>query len=328
VSRHPFAAQARVNGDGGVSAEPFRHEAFLYADEEQFLAGTTAFVRGGLDAGEDVLVAVVEPRASLLAAALGPDADRVGFLDMAAVGRNPARIIPAWQEWVDRHAPAGRGFRGIGEPIWAGRSPAEIVECQQHEQLLNTAFDTGPGWWLLCPYDTSALPGPVIDRARDTHPGVVDGDVWEKSTRYPAADLSAPAMFGAPLEEPTAEVSEVAYDRSGLAELRARVAAFAQPLLGRRGAGNAVLVVDELATNSVMHGGGRGRLRMWCEGGTLVVEAWDRGMIEDPLVGRRRPPGAVPGRAGLWIVNQLCDLLQIRSTPERGTVVRARLAAG
>ncbi|NUP50250.1 MAG: sensor histidine kinase [Catenulispora sp.] len=324
MSRQQLAARACAAAESS-RREAFSHEAFLYADHEQFLAATTAFVRGGLDAGQAVLVAVTEPRAGLLATALGADAERVEFLDMATVGRNPARIIPAWQDWVDRQTAAGRGCRGVGEPVWAGRSAAEIVECQQHEQLLNTAFDGGPGWRLLCPYDTAALPATVIDRARDTHPALLTDDRWEPSPTYPRAEFSFPAMLGAPLEEPAGPVREVAYDLAVLGELRHRVADFAEPVLGRRGAGNAVLVVDELAANSVIHGGGAGTLRMWCEGTTVVVEARDHGTIVDPLIGRRRPVATVPGRAGLWIVNQLCDLLQIRSDPERGTVIRARL---
>ena len=90
--------------------------------------------------------------------------------------------------WVDRKTAAGRGFRGIGEPIWASRRPAEILECQQHEQLLNTAFDDGPGWSLLCPYDTTTLPEAVIARAHDTHPGLLDGDARATSSSYPHPD--------------------------------------------------------------------------------------------------------------------------------------------
>ena len=59
---------------------------------------------------------------------------------MAEIGANPACIIPAWRDFVDECAEAGRAIRGIGEPIWADRSPAELVECQRHESLLNLAF--------------------------------------------------------------------------------------------------------------------------------------------------------------------------------------------
>lgn len=317
MNGHPFDPQA--------PSTAFRHEALLYAGHDQFLAGTTAFVGSALEAGEAVLVAVIEPRASLLKEALGTDAERVEFLDMAAVGRNPARIIPAWQEWVNRHSGTGRGFRGIGEPIWAGRSSAEITECQHHEQLLNTAFDDGPGWWLLCPYDTSGLQGSVIGRAYDTHPSVVASTTRTGSTSYPSPELSFQAMFGESLAPPSAQVSEFAFDQTRLTELRESVQAFAQPVLGQDGADNVVLVVNELATNSIKYGGGAGDLTMWLDGGTVVCEIRDGGVITDPLVGRRRPTATVDGGAGLWMANQLCDLLQIRSSAERGTVVRAHM---
>ncbi|HEY1450507.1 MAG TPA: ATP-binding protein, partial [Solirubrobacteraceae bacterium] len=85
-----------------------------------------------------------------------------------------------------------------------------------------------------------------------------------------------------------------------------------------------VLAVNELATNSVQHGGGGGMLRVWQEPGALVCDVRDRGFIEDPLAGRRRPPIDQYGGRGLWLVNRLCDLVQIRSSPS-GTVVRVHM---
>src|SRR5213078_2999554 len=104
--------------------------------------------------------------------ALGDDANRVTFADMAKVGANPARIIPAWKAFAADAAgtAARRPFRGIGEPIWAGRSADELIECQRHEALLNLAFVDTPGFRLLCPYDVSSLGPDVLDEARRSHP--------------------------------------------------------------------------------------------------------------------------------------------------------------
>ena len=85
------------------------------------------------------------------------------------------------------------------------------------------------------------------------------------------------------------------------------------------------MIVNELATNSLLHGGGGGTLRLWQEGAKLVCEVRDAGVIVEPLVGRRRPSPSAQGGAGLWIINQLCDLVQIRSAVGFGTVVRAYL---
>jgi anti-sigma regulatory factor (Ser/Thr protein kinase) len=85
-----------------------------------------------------------------------------------------------------------------------------------------------------------------------------------------------------------------------------------------------VLAATELATNSVRHAGGHGTIRLWREDDVLVCEVEDVGRIDRPLAGRERPvPGAPAGR-GLWLVNQVCDLVQIRSLPDRN-VVRLRM---
>ena len=89
---------------------------------------------------------------------------------MDLVGRNPARIIPAWRAFVDRQAAAGRPSRGIGELVGPERGAAELTECHRHESLLNLAFDGGTAWRLLCPYDTDALDPIVVDEALRTHP--------------------------------------------------------------------------------------------------------------------------------------------------------------
>src|ERR1700676_4994488 len=111
-------------------AAGFRHEALLYSGWAEFVAGTVPFIRGGLEAGEPVLVVETAAKIDTLRVALGGDAEDVLFADMLEVGSNPARIIPAWHDFVERQGAAGRRLRGIGEPIWKGRSAAELVEAQ------------------------------------------------------------------------------------------------------------------------------------------------------------------------------------------------------
>jgi anti-sigma regulatory factor (Ser/Thr protein kinase) len=86
-----------------------------------------------------------------------------------------------------------------------------------------------------------------------------------------------------------------------------------------------VLAVNEVATNSVQHGGGGERVRVWQEGPAVIAEVTDRGWIDQPLVGRRWPSGEVERGRGLWIVNQLCDLVQVHST-HAGTSVRLHVS--
>ena len=89
--------------------------------------------------------------------------------------------------------------------------------------------------------------------------------------------------------------------------------------LAQRPATALVAAVNEIATNSLQHGGGHGELRVWTDDGWLLCEVSDQGHLAAPLAGRL-PPAPDEG-AGLWLANQLTDLLQIRSTPG-GTAVR------
>src|SRR5215469_16098959 len=62
----------------------------------------------------------------------------LAFLDATELSRNPARIIPEVLSFIDKHP--GQRVRCVGEPIWPGRSPAEICEAARHEALVNLVF--------------------------------------------------------------------------------------------------------------------------------------------------------------------------------------------
>ncbi len=131
------------------------------------------------------------------------------------------------------------------------------------------------------------------------------------------------------LPEPTgAVVAERPFTLNGLAELRAIVGDHAARLgVPRDRAADLVLAVDEIACNSVQHGGGHGVFRLWPEPEWLVCEVRDRGVLPATRPGRARPgTDQISGR-GLWLADKLCDLLEIRSTPT-GTVIRARVRRG
>ncbi len=243
---------------------------------------------------------------------------------MQQIGRNPARIIPAWRDFVSEHATSGRRFRGIGEPIWATRSASELVECARHEALLNLAFAGGQAWWLACPYDIGSLPEAVLAEAERNHPWVThDGERFGSPTYRGLEDVARP--FDDPLPEPDGIVREHRFAGESLATLRLHVAEAAAAYgLDPARTGDMVLIVNEIATNSVRYGGGSGTLRMWEDTASVICEVRDRGRILDPLVGRTKPPADRGSGFGLWLANELCDLVQIRSFPT-GSVVRVHL---
>src|SRR5947209_17796351 len=118
------------------SDRAFDHKALFYQDETGFLEGTLAFIREGLAAEQPTVVLVDVAKSARLQDALGSDAEAVQFADIRKVGANPAWLIPAWQRLIERHG-SPRGLRGISEPSIPERSPAELVECQIHQSLLD-----------------------------------------------------------------------------------------------------------------------------------------------------------------------------------------------
>jgi len=304
----------------------FRHEVLLYSGEAEFADRVGGFVREGVEAGEPVLVAVSPTKIEILRRALGGCARWVTFVDMDALGSNPARILPTWRTFATPHLAAGRRLRGVGEPISPGRSAAELVECHRHEALLNLAFDGGGAWWLVCPYDAGALPAEVIAEARCTHPLV-----WTSHNGQPSAEyrgrFAAAEPFVTPLPEPPALVEETTFMLGDLRTVRAVIAAAAREWgLPEARVADMILAAGEVAANSIRHGGGRGTMQVWYEDDTAVCEIRDAGYIEEPLAGREPPQTGRGGGYGLWLANQVCDLVQVRSSPA-GTTVRLHVRA-
>lgn len=269
-----------------------------------------------------MLVAVAPRRWRLLADALGDAAEQVAFTDMHELGANPARIIPAWQAFLDAHPSRTGTVHGIGEPVWPGRSAAELDECERHEQLLNVAFGAGRAWRLLCPYDVACLGERELRAAERSHPLETGPDGARRCEGFcPRED-----PFAGELASPPADAEAMRFDRQGLADVREAVGRLAAraSLTSQRGS-DLVLAVNELAANSVLHGGGGGSLRAWLAGDCLVCEIRNAGSIDSPLAGRVAPEASQLGGRGLWMANQVCDLVQIRSSPADGTAVRVHM---
>ncbi|MFF0157951.1 anti-sigma factor RsbA family regulatory protein [Streptomyces sp. NPDC005263] len=304
--------------------DPFVHPALFYGDEREYLAGTVSFVREGLRAGDPVAVAVPGDNLALIRDALGADADAVRLLDMTEAGRNPGRIIPGVLRAFADAQPSGRRVRIIGEPIWAGRSDTEYPACVQHEALINAAF-TGRTVSILCPYDTRRLAPQVIADAYATHPTVIHGGTG------PGAGSEAydPDGVVARYNEPLALVEDVpafAFDAESLSHAR-HVATDVAAQLGLTGVRlqDLALVTAELTTNSVVHGGGSGALRVWAQDGNVLCEVRDKGRLTDPLAGRRPASRDQRGGRGLLMVNLVSDLVRVHMGAD-GTTVRCWFA--
>ena len=85
-----------------------------------------------------------------------------------------------------------------------------------------------------------------------------------------------------------------------------------------------VIAVGEVAANTVQHARTAGTLDVWLCGDEIVCQITDAGFISDPQAGSRAPdPDATTGY-GLWLVNQVCDQVDLHSDPT-GTVIRMHM---
>jgi anti-sigma regulatory factor (Ser/Thr protein kinase) len=304
-----------------AAEQPLVHEALLYRSPNELGDRVRDYVLEGSVAREPVLVVLPEANIELLGNALKDAAVEVRFEHMSEVGRNPCCLLSVYQTWIDEHAGP---VRIIGEPVWPGRSDPEVIECLRHEALMNHAL-AKTQVSLLCPYDAAELDGETLAGATLTHPRLVRNGLRSDSVDYgEPLDIHTGSRW--PQSEAIEPVSEHFFD-GDLHALREAVAD--DPLLGglpKARQSDLVFAVNEAATNAIKHGDGHCRARIWREYDAVVSEVATATQISDPMAGCVRPSvEALDGR-GLWLINQLCDLVELRSG-EAGTTVRMHLRA-
>jgi hypothetical protein len=298
--------------------QSYRHEAFLWHNAGDFTAGLAPFVEEGLEADEPVMVALIPEHQEWLRAELPDHGNEITFVDMAELGGNPARIIPAWQEFLDSNSGRHRPARGIGEPIWPGRTAEELLECQLHEALLNVAIDPKTPFWLMCPYDVERLSSGVVEEAHRSHPVIVEADTYQGSPRY-GGRAHVDSMFAAELSELIGDPFTMSFTAENLSRLLAyvRLELYVAGLSADT-ASDLAAAIQRLALSSLHRGAAKGVVKIWDQPRALVCEIADDVGVSDLLHGRRVP--MEEDHDGLWLANQLCDLVQMRSTATRTTV--------
>ncbi len=304
----------------GPSAS-LRHEGLHYRGTPDLIEQLASFAADGLAHAEPVLILERPEVIDGLKEIVRDEHGQITYIDITDVGRNPGRIISVWHDFVDKHP--GATVRGVGEPLWPGRTEAEAVECHLHESLLNRVF-ADESAWILCPYDADALDPEHLERMHGTHPVVTSDGAGSIVEGFDAA-ANLSAALADPLPEPDCPAPTVAFEAGDLGALRWMVERHsAAHGLGAERSSDVAIVVSELITNSLRHGGGRGSLRSWTDNDRVVHEVHDSGHIADPAAGRRLPGANRRTGRGLWIVNHLCDLVRMRSSAE-GTTVRVEL---
>lgn len=300
------------------------HTALLYEGDRDFLDATVPFLEEGFDDGTPALVMLPRARYELIESRLASSAGSLLTLVRAEeAAQNPAWIIPAIVDFASPHLAEGRAVRGVGEPVYAARTRPEIIECERHESLLDLALAGAGRYDMLCPYDVGALAPDAVDVARRTHGHLH----WCGSVAASDAYVgSIPTQLSDPLPAPPPSATTVRFSGDDAWAIRRRLAeSAAQAGLDGERLEDLTVVVSEALGNSIEHGGGGGEIAWWAEADRFLCEIRDRGTIADPLVGRVRPAPIRGNGRGMWLMHQLCDLVQIRVFGSDQKVIRLHL---
>jgi anti-sigma regulatory factor (Ser/Thr protein kinase) len=110
-----------------------------------------------------------------------------------------------------------------------------------------------------------------------------------------------------------------------LAAVRALVRRCAEEVgLTEKRAIDLLIAVGEVAANTVRHARTAGTLDIWHDADEIICQITDGGFIRGPRPGSHAPPSGATAGHGLWLVNQVCDRVDLHSD-ETGTTIRMHM---
>jgi transcriptional regulator with XRE-family HTH domain len=172
-------------GGGPPSTAMLDHKALLYGADDELVDVAGPFLEEGVERSEAVLAVTTKENIELLREQLGATAQRVDFIDFASWYTTPASVLDAFKAFASAKLEDGaRWIRILGEPVWAGRSDAEILLWTRYESLLNLAFAAWP-MTIVCPYDERSVQPEIVRQARLTHPQTIGREGTAVSDDYP-----------------------------------------------------------------------------------------------------------------------------------------------
>jgi anti-sigma regulatory factor (Ser/Thr protein kinase) len=298
------------------------HDLLLYDDNATFAKELAAFFGDDPTPWDQHIV--IAPRDRFLAFAdLVPEvADGVVHIDAAEWYGRPVSALSRCRQLLRRHRDASR-VRIVGD-VAIGHD--DCVEWARCESAINEVFADFPVS-ILCSYH-SDVPRAVVDRARQAHPAVVESGVRFPNVSYREPAVLVPELrldLPVPTGRPVVDVDLPA----ALSAVRREIEQAAQRArYGEAAIHDFLVAVTELATNALVHGGGAGRLQVWCDHRALHCEVNDEGPgLRDVLAGYRPPALDSVGGAGLWATRHLVDRLELLANEPHGVRAVARLSA-
>jgi hypothetical protein len=305
---------------GGGTA--FEHAVCIYDDDSQFLQTAVPFLADGLALGEPVLAVTTAANLELLGQELGERSTNVDYAESTFFGRRPTgRVAAFYRYWKNGKGsgPSGR-VRILAEPVWAGRSAREITAWTRMEAALNVTL-ASTGISMICPYDARTTDAHILADALRTHPARVAGSHRSLSPQYTDPAAFARSCDARPLAEPPEDAETFGFD-GDLRGLRRFIvgSAGAHGVTGDR-ADMLVLAVSEVGAYLKSRWPASATVQTWEQPGAIVCDFRQPGArISDPFLGLR-PAELVPGDGdGLWLANQICDWMDIRSDAAGSTI--------
>ena len=149
-----------------LSPHLFEHRLLAYGSDDEYVESAVPYLTEGLEQSHAALVVAAPPQIALLRDALDDRSDDVEFADSADWYSSLAGALNRYREYVKQKLEAGAAWiRVVGDPVWAGRSDAEVAAWFRYESLVNLAFAAAPAT-IVCAYDTTSFSDEVIAVAR------------------------------------------------------------------------------------------------------------------------------------------------------------------
>ena len=178
-----------------LAGAQLEHDAFLYGSDEQLVTAMVPFLREGLTRGDAAAAVTTPGNLALLRDRLGADA-HVSYVEAADWYVRPAAAIAQFDAAIRELIDGGAlHLRVVGE-LPFGSTAGEHASWNRYEAIVNEAFKRAP-LWVVCLYDTRALPEQLIEAARRTHP-----TLFEARRRRQSADYVEPAVLLGQIPEP------------------------------------------------------------------------------------------------------------------------------
>lgn len=166
------------------TAPTLEHQALVYRSDEEFLSAVIPFLNAGIERSEPALLTASRANLKLVRGALGRNGQPVEYADSSSWYTSPVETLRRYRAYLDERIAAGATWvRIVGEPVWEGRSNAEIRGWTRYESILNLSFATAPAT-IICLYDARSLPPSVLADAHRTHPNLAHAEDVDASRDY------------------------------------------------------------------------------------------------------------------------------------------------